>query len=33
MVIEFLELLQQNSKVNCTGIDFSAGWKGKTILT
>ena len=26
----FLELLQQNSKVNCTGIDFSdSGWKGK----
>jgi 2-polyprenyl-3-methyl-5-hydroxy-6-metoxy-1,4-benzoquinol methylase len=26
----FLELLQQSSKVNCTGIDFSdSGWKGK----
>lgn len=26
----FLELLQKNSKVNCTGIDFSdSGWKGK----
>ncbi len=26
----FLESLQQNSKVNCTGIDFSdSGWKGK----
>jgi ubiquinone/menaquinone biosynthesis C-methylase UbiE len=26
----FLEMLQQNSKVNCTGIDFSdSGWKGK----
>jgi len=26
----FLELLQQNSKVNCTGIDFSdSGWKDK----
>jgi 2-polyprenyl-3-methyl-5-hydroxy-6-metoxy-1,4-benzoquinol methylase len=26
----FLDLLQQNSKVNCTGIDFSdSGWKGK----
>ena len=26
----FLELLQQNSKVNCSGIDFSdSGWKGK----
>ncbi|MFE3866947.1 class I SAM-dependent methyltransferase [Flavobacterium sp. LS2P90] len=26
----FLELLQQDSKVNCTGIDFSdSGWKGK----
>ena len=26
----FLELLQQNSEVNCTGIDFSdSGWKGK----
>lgn len=26
----FLEILQQNSKANCTGIDFSdSGWKGK----
>ncbi|MBC7524314.1 MAG: class I SAM-dependent methyltransferase [Flavobacterium sp.] len=29
----FLEILQQYSKANCTGIDFSdSGWKGKNFL-
>ncbi len=29
----FLEFLQQSSKVNCTGIDFSdSGWKGKNYI-